>query len=302
MRRRLAGTVAAILALVPLCATASDQDDALKIAQRAASMNDFRAVTVRLHALPASFPASLPLPKATLLGSVEPNRPPRSGPSGRSATIVMTASYPAALYYEAPNRDVTVKAYEETLRAAGWKHVNLSERFPFPRGGFAQEFPQFDAWCSPATPPGAITIMTPKYDSTALDLTVTLDAPPGGMVCGGDNSGLLGFTEAHRKPSPLPTFTAASGIAIDNAGPASDGSTTGARITSSLGIAAVFESFAKQLRDAGWAPKGNAASSGVRSQTFAKTVDGMPYLALLAIYPLDATHYVALADVSNVKE
>jgi len=300
MRRRLAGTVAALLALVPLCVLADDKDDALKIARRAASLQGNQEVKVILHATPPSLP-SIPLPKATLLGSIVTTPQLRNNPIGRSATVAASASRPAELYYETATRDATLKAYEETLRAAGWKGIDWAQRLPFAQGGFAQEFPHYEMWCSPATPPVALMIGTPTFDPTALNLNVIVDASGRESVCAAQGNSVTAWMETFRKLSPLPTFTASDGITIDNGGPASDGSTTGARITSALGIAAVFESFAKQLRDAGWTPQGSAGATGLRSQTFAKTVDGTPYVALLTIYPLDATHYVALADVSNAR-
>lgn len=298
---RLAGTVAAILSVVPLAATASDQDDALKLAQRAASFDGYSQVTARLHALPAALPSSIPLPRAILLGSIAPVEAPRPRPAGRSATTVTYESRPVSLYYETPNRDATLAAYQTALRTAGWKHLDLGQRMPFPQGGFVQELPQFDAWCSPGDGATAITIGAPRFDATALNLNVSVSSAGAqrGSLCATGHAMAGAIFEQFRKASPLPPFTATSGVAIDYSGPANDGSTSGARITSSLGIAAVFESFAKQLRDAGWAPQGNSGSGAVRAQTFTKTVDGTPYIALLAIYPVDATHYLALADVSN---
>jgi hypothetical protein len=302
MRLRLAGTVAALLVISPLAGLANDQDDALKIAQRAASMEGYSAVTVTLHAPPAGLPATVPLPKATLLGSLSPSAlpRPRGGSSGRSATTVAYVNRPLELFYDAPNRDATVKSYEDALRGAGWKHVDMRQRIPFAQGGFALELPQFNAWCSPDAQKNALTIRTPAFDTTALDVSVSIDASHG-MFCGADgNDPAALMMESFRKASPLPTFSGVNGVAIDHAGPANDGSTTGARITSSLGLAAVFETFAKQLRDAGWVSKTSASGTGIRTETFAKTIDGTAYVALLTIYPLDATHYVALADVSNV--
>lgn len=58
------------------------------------------------------------------------------------------------------------------------------------------------------------------------------------------------------------------------------------------------DAFAKQLRDSGWTAGAPTSGARTRTQTFAKSVDGVPYITLLAIYALDATHYVALADVS----
>jgi hypothetical protein len=299
---RLAGTVAAILSVVPLAAAASDQDDALKLAQRAASFDGYSQVAARLHALPAALPSSIPLPSATLLGSIAPVDAPRPRPAGRSATTVTYASRPLSLYYETPNRDATLAAYKTALTTAGWKRLDLAQRMPIPQGGFVQELPQFDAWCSPGDGATAITIGAPRFDATALNLNVTVSSAGSqhGSLCATGADGVAGaIFEQFRKASPLPPFSATSGVAIDYSGPASDGSTSGARITSSLGIAAVFESFAKQLRDAGWVPQGDRGSGAVRAQTFAKTVDGTPYIALLAIYPVDATHFLALADVSN---
>jgi hypothetical protein len=299
--RRLAGTVAAIIALVPLCAAASDQDDALKLAQRVASMNGFVTSTVALHALPKGLPPSIPLPKAALLGSVADERQETTmTSSGGGRSWSMATTRPLALYYDAANRDATLKAYEDTLRAAGWKHVDLGRQMPFSRGGFVLDFPQFNTWCSPGDTPTAVMIAAPKDDRTALDLSITVAAPRGMMACGDSTADRM-FADAFPK-SPLPTFTATTGVTIDHAGPANDGSTSGARVSSALGLIAVFESFAKQLRDAGWTPKTDAGSAGLRSQTFTKTVDAAPYVTLLTVYPLDATHYVALVDVSNLAQ
>ncbi|HEY6236105.1 MAG TPA: hypothetical protein VIW69_13470, partial [Candidatus Elarobacter sp.] len=114
-RLRLAGMVAAALALAPLVAAASDQDDALKLAARAASMGLEKA-TVLLHALPADFPPSIPLPKATLLGSVA-----ASPVTERMRGGTVVHGHSASLYYDVPGtRDAVAHAYRDTLRAAGW--------------------------------------------------------------------------------------------------------------------------------------------------------------------------------------
>ena len=248
---------------------------------------------------PAALPSSIPLPKAALLGStaIEPDAP-RS--TSRGTTFVV--SHPGSrfmLYYDAPDRDAVAAAYENTLRAGGWKRLDLSQSIPFMRGGFVQDIPGFDAWCSPDAAPAMVNIRRSRDDAAALDLDVSFD-PQGVTLCSGDpNNPLAAFTAMSRAISPLPTFRAAAGIQLDNAGPAADGSTTGARVTSTLGLPAVFESFAKQLRDAGWTPKATASSAGLQAQTFTKTVDAKPYVVLLSVHALDATHYVALADVSD---
>jgi hypothetical protein len=56
-----------------------------------------------------------------------------------------------------------------------------------------------------------------------------------------------------------------------------------------------------RLRLAGLVAASTSISTDTtRTQTFKKTVDSTPYVALLALYAFDATHYVAVADVSNV--
>jgi hypothetical protein len=304
---RLAGTVAAALMIVPVYASASDQDDALRLAQRLATMGGVMRATVALHALPKNFPSSVPLPKATLLGSVSDEtqsagaRPSTrvSAVSGGTAGWTVAPSRPVALYYETADRAATVTAYDNALRAAGWTQLDMAKSFPFPRGGFVStEFPRYDAWCSPGPPETALVISTPARDATALDVSVTAEDGAGQGACKALSGPEAMFAEMMRR-SPLPALNASSGVTIERGGPATDGSTSGARVTSSLGLAAVFESFAKQLRDAGWALRSDAGSSGVRAQTFAKTVDGTPYVVLLTVYPLDATHYVALIDLSN---
>ena len=299
MRLRLAGIVAAVLALAPLVATADDREDALKLARRIASIGPSGAV-VTLHAPPSGVPSSIPLPAATLLGSVAHEAPRTSVSSGTSVMTTFSSGRPLALYYIAPNRDATVKAYQDALQAAGWKHVDVTERFPFPRGGFATPLPSYDLWCSPGASPSVVTIGTPATDATALDVNIVAPGRGTGMECG--DKPFSPFQDFMRR-SPLPTFTASPGVVIENSSNlGGDGSTSGARITSSLGVGPVFESFAKQLRAAGWVPKANSSAAGLQSQTFTKTVDGTPYVTLLTIYALDPTHYVALADASNLKE
>lgn len=295
MRARLAGIVAAALALVPLAAAADDRADALKLAQRLAEPGGMGTAIVTLHELPARFPGSIPLPRATLLGSVAHAAPKVRSSSGSGVSVSYSGSL--SLYYVSPNRDATVKAYEDALRAAGWKHADLAERFPFQRGGFGTQFPRYDAWCSSGAAQAAVTIRTVADDATALDIGVLEPAPGVGMICNPQQSPFQDFL----RPSPLPPFTAPPGITIENSGNlGGDGSTSAARLTSSLGLGPVFESFAKQMRDAGWTPKSASSAAGLQSQTFTKTIDGTPYVTLLTIYALDATHYVALADASNV--
>ena len=296
---RLAGMVAAALAIAPLAAAASDQDDVLRLAQRAISPGGSESVSILLHALPASLPSPLPLPQASLLGSVtrEPRTRPRTA-SGNVA-IVVTLAGSISLFYDAPNRAATVKAYEDTLRAAGWRNVDLSRQIPFQRGGFAMTVPRFDLWCSPGPSPMVINLNLPAGDATAIDVGVSSGREGRTNLCAGENP--FSFERMFR-PSPLPTFTAATGVEIGGTSQNGDGTTTGARITSALGLSAVFESFAAQLRAAGWEPKATSSASGLRSQTFAKTIDGTPYVTLLTIYTLDATHYAALVDASNVTE
>ncbi len=290
---RLAGMVAAALAIVPLAAAASDQDDALRLAARAANPSGMGTATVTLHAPPAELPPSIPLPKGSLLGSIRHD----VGPLGSTA---FGALWSDTLYYDVPNRDAVVKDYEDALRAAGWKHADLDKMLSGVPGGVAVRIPELDTWCSPGEPRAGVTLVKSRTDAAALDVMVGL----GGFsffACSGEGATirqqvLAAATGALSKS--LPRFTASPGVTIDVTGPATDGSTTGARITSSLGSAAVFDSLAKQVVAAGWTAKGATATDGLSSQTFTKSVDGTSYTALLTVYALDATHYVALADVS----
>jgi hypothetical protein len=302
-RLRLAGLVAAALCALPLAAAASDQDDALKLAQRIASRGGFVDATVTLHAVPKDLPASIPLPKATLIGSVvetvrQGSYMTVSG-GGSSVGNTMVVTQPTMLYYDAPaGRDAAVSGYEAALAQAGWKPApDIRQRFPIPQGGFSLPFPQTKQWCSPGEPRTALSVANAQ-DATGFDVSIASSDRGTAFLCSDAPSPFGDFS----RRSPLPTFTAPPGVTITSSGPASDGSTTGARIESKLGVAAVFGSFAKQLTDAGWTVSGAPAiAPGTRTQAFAKTVDGTRYLALLAIYALDATHFVALADVSDVK-
>ncbi len=297
---RLAGIVAAAFAIVPLAAAASDQDDVLRLAQRAVSPGGMESVSILLRALPASLPSPLPLPQATLLGSV--TREPRARPAhsrSSSAGVVVTVAGSISLYYDAPNRDATVNVYRDALRTAGWRNIDLSRQIPFQQGGFSMSVPRFDFWCSPGASPVVVNLNLPDGDATAIDIGVSTNRDGPTNLCARENP--FSFERMFR-PSPLPTFTAARGVEIGGTSQNGDGTTTGARITSSLGLPAVFETFAKQLRDASWTPKATSSAAGLQSQTFAKTIDGTAYVTLLTLYALDATHYVALVDVSNVAD
>ncbi len=184
------------------------------------------------------------------------------------------------------------------LTQAGWKPApDIRSRFGMPQGGFSLPFPQIKTWCSPSEPRTAIAVMNAS-DATGFDVSVASSDRGTAFQCSDAPSPFDDFA----RRSPLPTFTAPGGITITASGPATDGTTTAARLESKLGLAVVFDAFAKQLTTAGWTPSGAAASApATRTQAFAKTVDGTPYVTLLAIYALDATHYVALADVSDVK-
>ena len=304
MRLRLAGLVAAALAVVPLTAAASDQDDALRLAERVASRGQYQDAVVTLHAPPKNLPASIPLPKATLLGSVVETIRQQSFMSAGGRTTAGTTSpvtQPMTLYYDAPaGRDAVLAAYDAALRQAGWKAPPESRRqFPnLQSGGFAfSALSETKRWCS-ADAHSSITVVNGK-EPAAFDVYYMSGSPGVDLQCGEGPSPFDAFMQR----SPLPTFTAPSGVTITSSGPASDGSTTGARIESALGLTAVFDGFAKQLRDAGWASASASISTpATRTQTFKKTVDGTAYVTLLAVYALDATHFVALADVSNVRE
>jgi hypothetical protein len=303
-RPQLAGLVAAVIAFAPLAGAASDQDDALRLAQRIASRGGFTEATVTLHAAPKSLPASIPLPKATLLGSVvETMRQGTFGSTGGRTggnTTISFVTQPVLLYYDAPSgRAAAVTAYEAALAQAGWKTApDFMRRMPIPQGGFTLPFPKIKVWCAPGEPRTALSI-TDAEDTSGFDLSIASSDRGTAFQC---SDGPSPFEGAMRR-SPLPTFTAPSGIKLTASGPATDGTTTAARIESSLGLPAVFDAFAKQLVGAGWAAASASISTPTtRTQTFKKTVDGTAYVTLLAAYALDATHYVALADVSNVSE
>ncbi len=285
-RLRPAGMVAALVAVIPIAAWASDTDDALKLAGRIAS-HGMQSSAVTLHALPADFPRTIPLPNATLLGSVA-ERPAQT--SASFGTTITVSAHGSSLYYDAVDRDTVLAAYADTLRTAGW----LEHRSPLAgQGGFATRMPDLAIWCRAGDHPAEIVVL-PGADPTAIIVDVQAGAHTARMLCDADQ-----FMPALR-PSPLPTFVAAPGVTMEAAGPATDGTTTAARLASALAAPAVFDSFAKQLVGAGWTPRAKDQAHGLVSQTFAKTVDGVRYVALLSLYALDATRYVAIADVRDV--
>lgn len=285
--RRLIGSVAALLALIPLPAPASDVDDALKLAGRVATFG-MQSTTVTLHRPPADFPAWVPLPKASLLGSLA------TEPVRRQNGFIQIGKS-TALYFDAPaDRASALSAYRDALRAAGW-----TERSRFPEmsqpGGFVSDLPEVTQWCLSGAHPGALTLLT-GGDPGAITLQVQTEPTVARESCSAENRFGPGFV------SPLPRFEPVAGLTIDSAGPANDGSTTGARITSTLGGAAVYDAFAKQLVSAGWKTARAAATTDLYTGTFTKAADGKPYVALLTIHALDATHFVALTDVSTLNQ
>lgn len=288
--RRLIGFVAALIVLLPPAARASDLDDALKLAGRVASYG-IESTTVALHRVPDGFPPWIPLPKATLLGSMVMNPVPV-----QSGTIVR-AGRPVALYFDVPaDRAAVMTAYRAALRTSGWTERPRFPGMPQGGGGFVRDFPEFTQYCLAGDHPAVLVVLAGN-DPNAITLQVETQPSPAREACSGtDRFG-------PRFVSPLPRFEPVAGLTIDSAGPATDGTTTGARITSSLGGAAVYDAFARQLTNAGWTRRDTAGSTNaLYTATFTKTVDGKPYVALLAIYTLDATHYVALTDVSTPSE
>ena len=275
--------------LAATTASAATPDEATqRFMQRLASFGGVHA-TVVMGKLPDGLPAGLPLPNATLLGSVAQNR--MMGMNGAMQVVAR----PVTLYYDVPgDRDAVLRAYADALRGAGWKLSDIEKRMPFRQGGFAMTYPHTEMWCSAGEKPTILNVFASPEDRAALDVSVSTAQQGAAMLCSG------GFPFGEVPTSPLPTFSAANGMTIEHAGPATDGTTTGARIVSSLGLTAVFDAFAKQLRDAGWAASVATGAPTLRSQTFTKTVDGKNYVTLLSIHALDPTHYVALTDVSSL--
>ncbi|MBV9439539.1 MAG: hypothetical protein JOZ24_06075 [Candidatus Eremiobacteraeota bacterium] len=291
--RAILTTLVAALALPTAALAASD--DLQRLAERIAGQNG--TATVLLHALPKELPPELPLPAATLLGSVVQHPAAASASDNPAAAMLGSAGTPVGLYYDVRgDRKAAMQAYETRLRAAGWKPANPMARFPFPQGGFAMQLPATSIWCSAGTPKAAMTIGTPSGDATALNLSVTTAAALSGLLCG-EGLGNMFPVDLFGK-SPLPTLSPPAGAVAISSGPTMPGTTTSARFETSLSVADLFESFAKQLRDAGWGA-GEAASSGaLRSQTFRKSTDGRNYVVVLTVYALDARHDTALTDLS----
>ena len=290
LRRALPIAVAALLLPAAALAAASDGDDALRLAQRAAFPSGYGHVDVLLHALPKELPAAVPLPSASLLGSVVRYSP--ASERGYGSAVIYSQPM-VALFYDVPgDRNEVLGAYERRLAAGGWKAIDPTRTFPGEQGGFVRQLPDVHQWCSGDTPPSAVTFTAPSGAPHALDVSFVKGSPGTRMMCERNS-----FFDAIPK-SPLPTFTQPPGIELHGAGSTTPGWTSGAQLETSLTLPAVFEAFAKQLRDAGWNPGEVTSGSTLRSQTFMKTVDGKAYVALLTIYALDATHDVALADVT----
>ena len=287
---RRAAIVAACAVVLPMAARADDGSDALELARRIASQ--FGATTtIALHALPSPFPTGVPLPNATLLGSTTQSlRPPRMIGGTPSVSGPQTSS---TLYYTAADRTTVLDAYRASLTGAGWKQRDPTRGFPF-QGGFTPNLPDFQFWCNAAST-ATIFLRRAVEDPTGFDVSVST-ATGRQMQC--SENGPFGAAEAMMPKPVLPKFTQPAGVTIDASGPATDGTTTAARLTSTLGLSAVFDAFASQLRAAGWNAGDRAAGTTVSAQTFTKTVDGTAYTAMLSIEVLDGTHYVAIADVS----
>lgn len=304
--QRVAPVAALALTIVPVTATADDRADALALAQRIAGR--YGPATVTLHAVPPGFPASVPLPRASLLGSVGATGATARGaaPAGSRGIPIAVGgpggqnAFSATLYYTATDRTATLHAYEATLTGAGWhKPTGLLARMNVPQGGFAATPPEFNAWCPPPALSDTVVVIGQSPGDEAGAFEVDLAALGGGAAIFCSDAPLPFPVPVPVPVAPLPTFSPPPGVRFTASGPASDGSTTGARITSTLGIDAIFDAFTRQVLAAGWSAGARSSAPGLRSQIFTKTVDGVPYTALLSIYALDATHYTALADVSN---
>ncbi|HTW84638.1 MAG TPA: hypothetical protein VMD91_11260 [Candidatus Sulfotelmatobacter sp.] len=294
MRARVAGVLALVVAVAPLAVRANDADDALRLAQRLAERG-MRTAHVRLHALPPGLPAGLPLPAAPLLASVV-TEPPANETSPFGGFTFGARGDDTTLFYDAPDRAAVVAAFEGALTSAGWSRSPGFAAFAqlLPRGGFPLQLPDSGnrIWCSPGAHATTVTVTQPAGDPRALDIgigtalagPISLCTPPAG--------------NASPFASPLPSFTAPAGVTFIASGPATDGSTSGASIVSSLGLDGVFAGLAAQLQGAGWAPGDQAHSATLRAQRFTKTVDGQAYVTLLTLEALDATHFVALVDAT----
>jgi hypothetical protein len=172
-RLRLAGLVAAAIAFLPFAAGASDKDDALKLAEHMAS-----GATVLLRAAPPQFPASIPLPNAALLGSASY---PLAGDAADASRWLQ--SNRVVLYFDTPNRAAAMTAYEDALRAAGWKKADMTRRFSLPLGSPIR-IPPLLAWCSPEKPATTVGIGLPESMASAVTLTVAVGGPIGNLACG----------------------------------------------------------------------------------------------------------------------
>jgi hypothetical protein len=142
MRLRCVGIVAALVAAIPIAATASDADDALRLAQRIASYRTgFPAVA--LHAAPRTLPSGVPLPHATLLGSVVERDRRESATPGAPPIAVALPYGSTMLFYDATDeREMVMRDYATALQSAGWRSPgNLRTRRPYVLGGFQTLLP-----------------------------------------------------------------------------------------------------------------------------------------------------------------
>jgi hypothetical protein len=182
MRLRCIGIVAALAAASPIAAAASDTDDALRLATRIASYKvGFPAVA--LHAAPRPLPSGVPLPHATLLGSVverdrresaTPGAPPLAIPSPYGTTM---------LFFDATDeREAVLRDYAAVLQSAGWKSPgNLRLQRPYVLGGLPLP-PQIEQWCAPDRRTAVITQRAD--DPKGIDLTIVTSERAGESPCG----------------------------------------------------------------------------------------------------------------------
>lgn len=289
MLRRIIG-LSALAALLPLTAAAAD-DAATRLLQRIAS-HGVVAAHVYVGAMPPAFTTTVPLPKAALLGSVTHDPLSDTGFGG----ILSNAASSVALYYETPTREATVSAYESVLAAAGYKKND--QHFPFGRGGFAPSLPGLPStWCGPNSQ--AVSISQPQVSADGIDLTLYAANDKNtamDMMC--NANGFMDMAQRMMPKSPLPDLKPPAGMTVEGTSFPSPGGPTSARVTSTAGIAATLDAFAKQFVAAGWVADPASGSAAARVQSFHKTIDAQPYAAALMVYRLDATHYTAIADAT----
>ena len=259
----------------------SDEQNALELARRIASMQGVASAQVFVGKLPNGLPA-IPLPEARIVGSV----------ATKGFAPEQTDRF--EVYYDGD--PAVLAAYGAKMRGDGW-----SERptpYNLPRGGFQPApFGSFHVFCK-AGKPSIIARLAAK----SRDLSVGVSASMRQDACSEDFPGDM-RAMLERMQTPLPDLQAPSGVDMTVSQAGNPSGASGAFLKGPQSVSALLQAFAGQFSAAGWRASSSLANDQLGSQSFHFTdAKRQQWQTVLTIYTSDIdpqTHY-AFLDVTNL--